>query len=97
MQTPHKHSNNKEKKPNAGLESNYCRNPDNEKTIWCYTTDPKTRWEYCDPLSHGEAMNKDFGFYEGRPFFIVSRMPMKRVAELVGGSNIVLKRMEKSR
>ena len=27
-----------------------CRNPDGEKTIWCYTTDPASRWEYCDPL-----------------------------------------------
>jgi len=27
---------------------NYCRNPDGEKTIWCYTTDVSKRWEYCD-------------------------------------------------
>ena len=27
---------------------NYCRNPDNDKTIWCYTTDSEKRWEYCD-------------------------------------------------
>ena len=27
---------------------NNCRNPNNEKGApWCYTTDPKTRWEYC--------------------------------------------------
>ena len=47
-------------------------------------------------LNHGEAMNKDFGFYEGRPFYIVSRMPMKRVAEL-SGSNILLKRIDFNR
>ncbi|XP_035683052.1 plasminogen-like [Branchiostoma floridae] len=30
------------------LVDNYCRNPDgDENTIWCYTTDPGTRWEYC--------------------------------------------------
>ncbi|XP_035690039.1 plasminogen-like [Branchiostoma floridae] len=30
------------------LVENYCRNPDgDEGTIWCYTTDPDTRWEYC--------------------------------------------------
>jgi hypothetical protein len=27
---------------------NYCRNPDGEKTIWCYTTDENKRWDYCD-------------------------------------------------
>ena len=26
---------------------NYCRNPDNGDTIWCYTKDPKKRWDYC--------------------------------------------------
>ena len=29
--------------------SNYCRNPDNEpEGVWCYTTSPRQRWEYCD-------------------------------------------------
>ncbi|XP_019621162.1 PREDICTED: plasminogen-like [Branchiostoma belcheri] len=28
---------------------NYCRNPDSDgATLWCYTTDPKKRWEYCN-------------------------------------------------
>ena len=31
----------------SGLESNYCRNPDNVKRPWCYTTDRRKRWEYC--------------------------------------------------
>lgn len=27
---------------------NFCRNPDNDpKGLWCYTTDPKKRYEYC--------------------------------------------------
>ncbi|XP_035693955.1 lactose-binding lectin l-2-like [Branchiostoma floridae] len=27
---------------------NYCRNPDGALGLWCYTTDPSTRWEYCN-------------------------------------------------
>ncbi len=28
---------------------NYCRNPDDEPFgVWCYTTDPNVRWNYCD-------------------------------------------------
>lgn len=26
---------------------NYCRNPDESKGPWCYTMDPKVRWQYC--------------------------------------------------
>ncbi|XP_078603311.1 plasminogen-like [Branchiostoma floridae x Branchiostoma japonicum] len=30
------------------LAENYCRNPGgNGSYIWCYTTDPATRWDYC--------------------------------------------------
>ncbi|XP_028996580.1 plasminogen-like [Betta splendens] len=46
-QCPHQHHNSPQDKPNSGLESNYCRNPDGEPRPWCYTTDPNTRWEYC--------------------------------------------------
>ena len=49
----HEHYNNVEaKKPDAGIEAghNKCRNPDGEDSIWCYTTDPATRWELCDPI-----------------------------------------------
>jgi len=49
VQAPHKHENTPQKKPNKGLgDHNYCRNPDGEKTIWCYTDDVSKRWEYCD-------------------------------------------------
>ena len=30
---------------------NKCRNPDNDETIWCYTTDPNQVWEFCDPVA----------------------------------------------
>jgi len=39
----------------------------------------------------------EFGFRINEPFFIVSRLPMKRVAEAIGASNVVIKRLVKSR
>jgi len=39
----------------------------------------------------------EFGFKINEPFFIVSRLPMKRVAEAIGASNVVLKRLYKNR
>ena len=40
--------------PNAGLDgtgNNYCRNPDRERTIWCYTTDPNQNFDFCSVLT----------------------------------------------
>ncbi|KAF7651922.1 hypothetical protein LDENG_00103850 [Lucifuga dentata] len=54
-QTPHKHDRTADNYPCSGLEKNYCRNPDNEKKPWCYTTDSGTRWEYCNVPSCGDA------------------------------------------
>ena len=37
---------------------NHCRNPDvlDDEGVWCYTTDPAVRWEYCDvPLCGGTS------------------------------------------
>lgn len=29
--------------------NNYCRNPERKyKNVWCYTTNPKKRWDWCD-------------------------------------------------
>lgn len=59
-QHPHNHSRTVGNYPGKGLNSvrtldgnvyedhNYCRNPDGERDIWCYTTDPDKRWEFCD-------------------------------------------------
>jgi hypothetical protein len=35
--------------------------------------------------------------YINRPFYLVSRLPFKRVAECVGANNVVLKRWVKNR
>jgi apolipoprotein a len=43
---PHKHR--PESRPNAGLESNFCRNPDGDVKAWCYTTNPDIHLAYCE-------------------------------------------------
>ncbi|XP_041951278.1 plasminogen-like isoform X1 [Alosa sapidissima] len=53
-QAPHKHSFTPENHPCKGLEANHCRNPNNERSPWCYTSDPGTRWEYCKVTRCGE-------------------------------------------
>ncbi|XP_051511661.1 plasminogen isoform X1 [Myxocyprinus asiaticus] len=53
-ESPHKHSRTPKNYPCKGLEGNYCRNPDDERSPWCYTTDPETRWEYCTVPSCGD-------------------------------------------
>ncbi|XP_049913459.1 apolipoprotein(a)-like isoform X27 [Epinephelus moara] len=55
-QTPHQHSRTPDNYPDKGLVNNYCRNPDNEKKPWCYTTDPNSRWEYCSVQSCEDAV-----------------------------------------
>ena len=47
---PHSHENNNANafpvETMADAE-NYCRNPDGNPRLWCYTTDPNVRHEYC--------------------------------------------------
>ena len=34
---------------------NYCRNPEGEYTqVWCYTTNPDRRWDWCDVFTCSE-------------------------------------------
>ena len=48
-QSPNTHSRTHENHLTSGLTDNYCRNPDGEATIWCYTVDGP-RFELCNPL-----------------------------------------------
>ncbi|KAJ8299452.1 hypothetical protein KUTeg_023512 [Tegillarca granosa] len=48
-QSPHAH-----RFSSSGLPENYCRNPDGEPALWCYTTDPNKRWEICNISDCGE-------------------------------------------
>jgi hypothetical protein len=43
------------------------------------------------------GVSKTSGFRIGVPFFIVSRLPMKRVAECVGANNMIIRRYVKGR
>ena len=50
-QSPHPHTKTQiETFPDASLadRQNFCRNPDNEPGVWCYTTDAAVRFELCD-------------------------------------------------
>jgi hypothetical protein len=43
-----------------------------------------------------KGFSKDFGFHINRPFYIVSQLPLNKVAEMLGGTNMVLKRWRKN-
>ena len=44
-----------------------------------------------------KGLNKESGFHCNRPFYMVSRLPMKRVAQCHGANNIALNRYVKGR
>merc|ERR1719375_2665339 len=49
-QSPQSHSYIPEWYPDGHLgDHNFCRNPDGDTTIWCITTNPSVRWEFCSP------------------------------------------------
>lgn len=52
--SPHEHGRTPLQYPGFGLGyHNYCRNPDGEPAIWCYTEDPAQRWDFCDHCDNG--------------------------------------------
>ena len=44
------------------------------------------------PKTETKGLNEEFGFHINRPFYLVSELPFNRVAEMLGGTNMVLKR-----
>jgi hypothetical protein len=44
------------------------------------------------PKVKNTGMNEEFGFFMNRPFYLQSRLPMRRVAECVGANNVVIRR-----
>lgn len=58
--TPHSHryhDGSKFPDDNVREAVNYCRSPDGDAKLWCYTVDRKVRWQYCNvskcPGNHG--------------------------------------------
>jgi hypothetical protein len=43
-----------------------------------------------------QGFNEEFGFHINRPFYIRSRLPLKRIAECHGANNVWLKRWRKN-
>jgi hypothetical protein len=44
-----------------------------------------------------KGLVEDFGLYIHRPFYLVSRLPMKRVVEAIGANNLVIRKYVKGR
>jgi len=46
--------------PNSGLYSNFCRNPNDKDTIWCYVAGSNDV-EYCDPVKNEKILQYRIG------------------------------------
>ncbi|XP_053151049.1 plasminogen isoform X2 [Hemicordylus capensis] len=65
--SPHKPNYTPSLYPDKGLEENYCRNPDDDQRgPWCYTTDPDTRFDFCNiPECEEQCMHCSGENYDG--------------------------------
>jgi hypothetical protein len=55
--------------------------------------------EYVDKLDEKwekKGLNEEFGFEINRPFYIVSELPFNRVMEMLGNTQVLLKRWRKN-
>jgi hypothetical protein len=72
-----------------------------EVIVWKKHGGANQRWKviYQDEAEkvQEKGLNENFGWHCNRPFYMVSRLPLKKVAEMVGASNIALKRFVKGR
>jgi hypothetical protein len=68
--------------------------------VWTNNGGKHQKWSvvYLDTAEkdRSKGLNKDFGLHINRPFYIRSRMPMKRVIECHGANNVWLKRWRKN-
>jgi len=68
--------------------------------VWNKHTGANQKWKviYVDKAKPvpTKGYNEDFGFHVNRPFYMVSRLPMSRIAECVGANNVTLKRWRKN-
>ena len=68
----------------------------NPVQVWGNNGSKAQKWQvlYLDEADKDrkKGFNKEFGLHINRPFYIVSELPFNRVAEMLGGTNMVLKR-----
>jgi hypothetical protein len=68
--------------------------------VWNRHNGANQKWKviYLDEAkkvaTKGES--EEFGFHINRPFYLQSRLPMKRVAECIGANNVTLKKYRKN-
>ena len=82
-------------KDNRVLDVANARDQENRNVVvWKKHGGLNQRWKvaYVDetPKEPTTGLNKAYGLEYNRAFYIVSRMPMRRVLEIVGGRNVVI-------